>query len=201
MALANEASTNHAAWAAAKAIGLDEWVGIAPQLSGTCASILKKQVFGPLQMRNEQLHLFNGINKDLNAECMLMNEYIHDNDGIALALVGVGLNSHIGFNEPPANAQMAAHVATLSAETIASGKNYFDMPVYLQYGLTVGMQQLLEATQVLILATGSHKAAIIQKALEEEITAAIPLSLLRNHRGAVLMLDEAAASQLNNKQE
>ncbi len=176
--------------------GLDEWVGVPPEKSGTCHQILHEQLFKPLGIRGTQVHLFDGMTDDISAECRRMNEMIRQKGGIDLMLVGIGLNGHIGFNEPGCSPELEAHDQELHESTLASGQHYFNEPTPIAKGLTLGLAQVRAARTVLLLANGAGKASIIQKALEGPVTPEVPASHLQQHEGAVVMMDKAAAAQL-----
>src|SRR5215203_730683 len=81
-------------------IELDEWIGVPPDKEGSCHFFLQKNIFGPLHIASSQIHLFDALNPNTDEECDTMNNIISDKGGIDLMMVGVGMNGHIGFNEP-----------------------------------------------------------------------------------------------------
>lgn len=179
-------------------IGLDEWVGVPAGKSGSCHYILHEQLFKPLAIKDAQIHLFNGTAADMEAECSRMNAFIEVSGGIDLMVAGIGLNGHIGFNEPGADINSRAHIQELHSTTLASGQHYFNEPTIIQKGITLGMAQVLEARTLLLLANGQSKAAILQQAVEGAVTNQVPASYMRKHENAVLLMDTAAASLLTN---
>ncbi len=114
-------------------------------------------------------------------------------------IVGVGMNGHIGFNEPGVSFDNYSHVINLDETTQSVGQKYFDRPVALKQGITLGLKHLLESKKALMIANGSKKAGIIKKALEEEISNSVPASIIRKHSNGVVMIDEEAASLLKKE--
>lgn len=177
-------------------IGLDEWVGIAPDNEGSCHYFLHHHVFGPLHISQDRIHLFDALSKDLGQECRQMDSVIEALGGIDLMLVGVGMNGHIGFNEPYVSPNHYAHVVELDETTQTVGQKYFGQQTSLTRGITLGLRHLLEAKKAIMIANGTKKAEVMRKALEEAITPSMPASIMRKHENGLVMLDEGAASAL-----
>lgn len=177
-------------------IGLDEWVGIPPGNEGSCAFFFRKHVLKHLNFSPSRIHLFNALSENLLRECAAMDSVIFENGGIDLMLVGVGMNGHIGFNEPGISFDLYSHIARLDETTTSVGQKYFKEAARLHQGITLGLKHLLESKKVLLLANGNKKAAVMQKALEGEITNALPASVIRQHTNSIVMLDEEAAVML-----
>lgn len=177
--------------------GLDEWLGVPPEKSGSCHYLLIEQVFRPLGIKEEQTHLFNGMTTDVATECRIMNGEIEHAGGIDCMLVGIGLNGHIGFNEPGVDITLEAHDQELHGSTLSSGQLYFNEPTAISKGITMGMAQVMKARCLLMLANGNSKAAIIQKACEGPVSNEVPASYIQQHRHAVLMIDKDAAAALS----
>jgi glucosamine-6-phosphate isomerase len=177
-------------------IGLDEWVGIPPQNEGSCRYFLQTTIFTPLQIASEQINLFDALSNDLEKECTTMNKKIIDKGGIDLMLVGVGMNGHIGFNEPGVPVSNNAHVIDLDEVTQSVGQKYFSEPVAIKKGITLGLNQLLQSRKAIMMANGLKKAPVISKTLEEEINIGMPASIIRKHAQGIVMIDKEAASAL-----
>jgi glucosamine-6-phosphate isomerase len=178
-------------------IGLDEWLGVSPQVKGSCHYDLHHHVFQPLGIQASQVHLFDGLTTAINDECEKMNELIEAKGGVDCMIVGIGLNGHIGFNEPGVSVQLRAHVQELHEATLLSGQTYFTEAVEIKNGITLGLAQVMNARKVLLLANGKSKAAIIKAATTGEITEQVPASCLQLHKNAMVMIDAAAAGLIN----
>lgn len=177
-------------------IGLDEWVGVPPALSGSCHNDFNNWLFEPLGIKHTQYHLFDGMSSNLDEECRLMDTFIQAHGGIDMMVVGIGMNGHIGFNEPGSNFEAKSHVVPLDEITATVGQKYFAQPMKLNLGITLGFQHLLAAKQVYLIANGSAKAEVIKKAVEEDVTSAFPASVMQLHPNGFILVDEAAASLL-----
>jgi len=180
-------------------IGLDEWVGIPPENTGSCHFFFKTLVFEPLHLLPAQIHLFNALADNLVQECSVMDKTIREKGGIDLIIVGVGMNGHIGFNEPGTSFDHYSHVTELDNTTLTVGQKYFTLPVTLKKGITLGLKHLLESKEAFVLASGLKKAAIIQKTIEDKISSQIPATVIRSHPRGVVMIDEEAASLLKKQ--
>jgi len=178
-------------------LSLDEWIGIDPDDSGSCLTMLRKDCFEPLHIQPHQIAFFNVQNSDLKKECNRINSLIEHHGGLDIMLVGVGTNGHIGMNEPGTSFDSYAHISTLAEETKSVGQKYFDKPTSLSLGITLGLRHLREAKLPIIMASGEKKAAIISKGLTQPPTEEIPVSVAQLIPHGYVMLDMAAASHLS----
>ena len=180
-------------------IGLDEWMGIPPDNEGSCHYFLQHQVFEPFNISNDRIHLFDGLSANPEEECTKMDKIISDKGGIDLMVVGIGMNGHIGFNEPSESFGQYSRVVELGESTKLVGQKYFRQQTSLTRGITLGLNHLLESKKAILVANGSKKADVIRKALKEKITPHLPASILRNHSNGLVILDRAAASMLTQE--
>ena len=180
-------------------ISLDEWMGMNGNDEGSCRFHLNYQLFVPLEVKDEQISFFDGKAKDPLKECERVENFISKNGGIDIAIVGIGMNGHVGMNEPGTLPQLRSHVTELHKETQEVGQKYFKEKQQLTQGITLGLANLLDARNVILLASGQHKAAIIKQVLEGEITDKLPASILRNHPALHIFLDKDAASLLQSQ--
>lgn len=193
VALANEQKVD---FSAVTFIGLDEWIGIGHTVAGSCYHFLNELIFTPLYIQKKQIHFFNAIENNPEAECLRINNIINELGCIDLILVGIGMNGHIGFNEPGINPKLNAHVVVLDTVTSKVGQKYFKEQRELTKGITLGMAQIMASGKVLLLANGQSKAAIIRKTLMENIAILVPASFIREHSNGLILLDDEAASEL-----
>ncbi len=178
-------------------IGLDEWVGIPPENEGSCHYFFQHELLEPLKITNQQVHLFDGMSGDLHEECTKMDAVIKDKAGIDLVVVGIGMNGHIGFNEPGVSFDNYSHVIDLDETTISVGQKYFNTPVTLQKGITLGLKHLLNAKKAILIANGTKKAGVIRETVEQKINNTFPATVMQEHANGYVMIDEGAASLLN----
>jgi galactosamine-6-phosphate isomerase len=176
-------------------IGLDEWLGVPPGDPGSCHFFLQQYLIIPLGLHSQQVHLFDGLTTSDERECEKMNKLIAQK-GIDCMIVGVGMNGHIGFNEPGTDINSLAHVSELDIITITVGQKYFTDAITASKGITIGLKQVIESGTLVMVANGSKKAPVIKRAVEGEITNAFPASLIRQHPHSILMIDTEAASDL-----
>jgi galactosamine-6-phosphate isomerase len=180
-------------------IGLDEWVNVPPDSEGSCHYFFKNELINPLQIPEKQVHLFNAMSDKLQDECRKMDAVIRDKGGIDLMVVGIGMNGHIGFNEPGVSFDNYSHVIDLDDTTLTVGQKYFKSKVALQKGITLGLKHLQESKKVLLLANGTKKADVIRKTVEEKVTNTFPASIMQTHANGFVMVDKEAASLLKQK--
>ncbi|HOZ76781.1 MAG TPA: glucosamine-6-phosphate deaminase [Ferruginibacter sp.] len=176
--------------------GLDEWVGLPPENEGSCFYFFKTKLFEPLQLPPSQYHLLNAMAEDLDAECKKMDALIDDKGGIDVMLVGIGMNGHIGFNEPGTPFNKFCHIAELDDTTKTVGQKYFKEQTALHQGITIGLGHLMNAKKVFLKADGKRKAEVIQKTVEGDITESFPASIMQQHANGFVIVDEEAASLL-----
>jgi galactosamine-6-phosphate isomerase len=188
----NELNIDH--W---RFLGLDEWVGLNGEDEGSCRWHLNRELFTPLQIKKDSICFFNGASDNLNQECADTESYIKKQGGIEIAILGLGMNGHIGMNEPNTPIGSRSHIIELDPITITVGQKYFNKPQPLTKGITLGITTLLEAKHILLIVSGAKKADIVKQLIEGSISESIPASLLRNHPNCSIYLDEAAASNLS----
>ena len=176
-------------------VSLDEWLGIDPSDAGSCISMLRKDFFSNVHLREEQIEMFD-VNADPIGECARVNDLIAANGGLDVMLVGIGLNGHIGMNEPGTSFRSYAHTSVLAEETKISGQKYFERPTTLSKGITLGLRHFAECRLPILMANGAKKATIISQVINSKATENIPATIVHNIPQALVMIDEEAASEL-----
>ncbi len=177
-------------------IGLDEWVGVPPENKGSCNWFFQSLFLQPLKMPAANIHLFNSMSDDLAGECGKMDAVIAAKGVIDLMIVGIGMNGHIGFNEPGVSFDNYSHVIGLDPITLFVGQKYFTETVKLSKGITLGLKHLVESKKVLLIANGNKKAEVIKKTVEGIITNSFPASIMQLHANGFVLVDESASSLL-----
>ncbi len=172
-------------------VSLDEWLGIDPADDGSCISMLRRDFFDHVDLRKEQIELFN-IHADPETECARINQLIARHGGLDVMLVGIGLNGHIGMNEPGTPFDTYAHVSDLAEETKTSGQKYFSKPTILSKGITLGLRHFSECKLPIVMANGSKKAPIISKVLSSKASENIPATIVHIIPQALVMIDSEA---------
>lgn len=196
--LIEKVNTKHADVSGWYFISLDEWAGMNGDDEGSCRFHLNNQLFYPLQVSEERIFFFDGRADDLQLQCKEAENFIKKHDGIDVAIVGLGMNGHVGMNEPGSSALLHSHVADIAPLTQKTGQKYFQKPRSLTHGMTLGVATLMEVRHIILLVSGRHKAEMVQQVFEGEISEALPASLLRSHAGLKVYLDREAAALLHS---
>jgi galactosamine-6-phosphate isomerase len=178
---------------------LDEWFGIASTNPGSCHYFVMENLLKPLSISPKQFHFFDGLCQHPQQVCDAINDKLQKLGGLDLIFVGVGLNGHVGLNEPQTPIHLHAHISELDQQTIDIGQKYFTEKTTLSKGLTIGLADFLEAKTAIVIASGKNKAPIMKQAMEGEISNAVPVSLIRQHQNGFLMLDQEAARDLTSR--
>lgn len=174
-------------------VGLDEWVHLGKMKSETCYNFLKSRLFDRLPLDPLNMHFFNGEADDLELECRLTDEFISQNGGIDMMLLGVGMNGHLGLNEPGSPADKYSHIVELDDVTKIVGQKYFSEDVILSQGITLGMKNVMETTTVIVQLSGKKKSPVVKHLLEAEASMDFPVSMIKKHPNAFLLLDSEAS--------
>lgn len=182
-----------------KFIGLDEWVGMDKSDKGSCQETLYRTLFEPLHIKDENVCFFHAKSEELQHECKRMDEFIFENGKIDLMLLGIGVNGHLGFNEPDVSFSHLSHVVNLDENTKKVGQKYFDSRKELSKGITLGPKHILDSEKVILIANGSNKAVAVHDMLEGEVTTKLPASILQIHQECYVFLDEKAAHLLKTE--
>jgi glucosamine-6-phosphate deaminase len=177
-------------------VSLDEWVGLNGTDAGSCRQTLDDHFFKPVGIDPRNIHFFDGKCGDPEAECRSMDEFIFAHGQIDFMLLGVGMNGHLGFNEPGVSFDLYSHVTDLDPVTKQVSSKYFQEQKDLQQGITLGIKHIMEADTVIAIADGAKKADIMKAAFRNEVSDQVPASILQRHPNFSLCLDEAAAQQL-----
>lgn len=178
-------------------IGLDEWIGMREGDDGSCRDLLDQDFLKPVGLRPNQIVFFDGKALNPQLECDRVNTALADLGGLDLIVLGVGMNGHLALNEPGTPWDTYAHISELETITKEVGQKYFQQPTVLTKGLTVGIRHILEAKAAILLASGSSKAAVIQRTLAFPVSKDFPATVLQNHMNAEFILDADAASPVS----
>jgi glucosamine-6-phosphate deaminase len=160
-----------------------------------------KHFFSHVNVHPRNIHILNGNAPDLEAECVAYEAAIKSHGGIDLFLGGIGPDGHIAFNEPGSSLASRTRVKTLAYDTIIANSRFFDndLEKVPKMALTVGVQTVLEAREVVIIITGAHKALALQKCIEGGVNHMWTLSSLQLHPHPMIVVDEDATLELQVK--
>lgn len=184
-----------------RAFNLDEYVGLPPTDSQSYRYYMNEKLFKQVNIDLRNTHLPHGMEPDLKAECLRYENLIRSVGGIDLQLLGIGETGHIGFNEPLSSLRSRTRDKSLTPDTIAVNSTLFgDEPHRMpRRAITMGVGTILDAREVILLATGPKKAAIMAKAVEGPVTSMVTASALQLHPACKVIVDEAAAGKLKEK--
>lgn len=180
-----------------RTFNLDEYVGLAPTDPNSYRHYMEHHLFQHVNIDKRNTHLPNGLADDLDRECRAYEKAIVRTGGIDLQLLGIGKAGHIGFNEPLSALRSRTRVKALTPVTLEQNAPYFGgiehMP---RRAITMGVGTILECRRCILVATGSSKAGILAKAVEGPITSMVSATAMQLHPRCTVVVDEAAASQL-----
>lgn len=178
-----------------KIVGLDEWLNLGANKGENCFSFLKKQLFDHIDYSEDNLCFFDGESPNPQIECLKTDDFIRKNGPIDLVLLGVGMNGHLGLNEPGSSVDLYSHVVNLDDVTKEVGQKYFQGVVSLKRGITLGLKSIMDAKSVIVQLNGIRKAEVYKQLITCEITPDFPVSILKAHPNALLLLDREAAGR------
>jgi glucosamine-6-phosphate deaminase len=176
---------------------LDEYVGLPHEHPESYHAVIDREVATPLGLDRDRVHVPDGGAADLAAACRGYEEAITAAGGVDLQILGIGRTGHIGFNEPTSSFASRTRVATLAPRTRADNARFFPDPAEVPLRcVTQGLGTIMEARSVVLVALGTAKAAAVAATVEGPMTAMCPGSVLQGHPDATIVVDEAAAGLL-----
>ena len=179
----------------ARFVQLDDWLDLEDE-SCNCTAFLDRHFYIGAGIRAEQLEKFDLHAPDMDAECRRMEAYIAENGPIDCVLLGLGMNGHLGLNEPGSAWDSSVRVVSLSDTTKTVGQKYFDRQQQLTRGVTLGIAQLLDAHLAILQVGGAHKAGIVSELLTTDADIRLPGSVLCGRENTVILLDADAAARV-----
>jgi glucosamine-6-phosphate deaminase len=180
---------------------LDEYLGLPAAHPQSFHYFMQEHLFAHVNVNPRNIHIPDGtIRGNHDQYCASYEESIRKAGGIDLQLLGIGRNGHIGFNEPTSSIGSRTRLKVLSQETLDDNSKFFapgeESPLC---AITMGIGTILEARKILLLATGASKSAAVAKSIEGPITSAVSASALQLHPDVTFLIDDAAASQLTQR--
>ena len=195
--LARMKQAGEVSFAGVTSFNLDEYYPIEKGNQQSYDYFMKDNLFNHVDIAKSRINIPNGECADPTAECSAYEAKIAASGGIDLQLIGIGLNGHIGFNEPADSFTNATNFIELTESTIQANRRFFvyekDVP---RHALTMGIRTIMSARKILMIANGENKAGIIEQLLFGEITPRVPASVLQLHRNVTIVLDKQAGSKI-----
>ncbi|MBN2411702.1 glucosamine-6-phosphate deaminase [candidate division KSB1 bacterium] len=187
---------------------LDEYIGLPPSHPQSYHYFMYENLFKHINLDERYIHIPSGM-VDMNdldkihQYCEWYEQQITAAGGIDLQILGIGANGHIGFNEPGSSLGSRTRIKTLTLSTKQDNARFFENEITKipKYAITMGIGTILDSKKILLLASGKNKAKAIKDTVEGPITAQVPASIVQMHRKAILIVDEDAASLLDNEYE
>lgn len=158
---------------------LDEYVDISPADPVSLTGWLQRHLFEPARIPTARIHPLPAIAGDHEAACAAFEAALAERGGLDLAIVGLGSNGHIAYNEPGTTADSRTRVVTLTNESVTGAAAYFGGQRVPARAVTIGMATLLETRRIMLIVTGRTKAEMLRRALCEPPSASVPASWLR----------------------
>lgn len=154
---------------------------------------MRENLFDHINIPADRSFLPDGTQTDSALECAQYDRIIEEHNGIDLQLLGIGRNAHIGFNEPDSCFACGTHQVTLTESTIAANTRFFEDEAQVpRKAYSMGMQAIMQAKRVLLIASGADKAEAIRNSFFGPVTPQVPASILQLHRDVIVIADEAA---------
>ncbi|WP_203624160.1 glucosamine-6-phosphate deaminase [Lacticaseibacillus sp. 866-1] len=176
-------------------VNLDEYVGLPEDNPQSYHQFMKDNLFNKKRFKHS--YVPNGNAADIEQAAKDYDQIIADNP-IDIQILGIGRNGHIGFNEPGSSFDSTTHKVQLTESTIEANKRFFDdekdVP---RYAISMGIGSIMKGKQIILMAYGENKADAIKATIEGPVTDHVPASVLQNHKDAIIIIDEAAASKLS----
>ncbi len=172
-------------------VNLDEYAGLDGTHNQSYRYFMDTNLFSKININKEKTYVPSGIAADLKKEGEEYDKLIESLGGIDLQLLGIGLDGHIGFNEPDKFFTAETHAVELDESTIDANARFFetrdDVP---RQAITMGMKTIMQAKKVLLIANGKNKKDIREKSFYGPIDPMVPASILQLHPDATVIYSE-----------
>lgn len=179
-------------------IGLDEWGGVPNDDPCTCRVYISKHLARPMNIPSERFTFWNSDPEDPEKEVERITKILENEGDIDVCILGMGVNGHLGFNEPAESLKLKPHIAELTDTT----KKHTMAQVAeheIKYGLTLGMGEIMRAKKIILLINGTHKTEPFKQFLSQKITSKFPASILWLHPNITVICDREAVPEMPRK--
>jgi glucosamine-6-phosphate deaminase len=184
-------------WRKVTTFNLDEYVGLLPAHAQSYHSFMEENLFRYINISRRNVHIPDGMAKDVSKFCTQYERRIRTAGGIDLQILGIGTDGHLGFNEPTSSLASRTRIKTLTPQTRKDNARFFDREEQVPHHvITMGIGTIMEARQCLLLAFGARKARAIAATVEGPFASINPASSLQMHPKVKVCLDAAAAAKL-----
>ena len=177
---------------------MDEYIGIPEDHPESYHYFMYKNFFSHIDILEENINILDGNAKDLDKECKDYEDKIESYGGIHLFLGGIGPDGHIAFNEPGSSLSSKTRIKTLTFDTVLANARFFenDVKQVPKTALTVGVDTVMQAKEVVIIINGYNKARALQQVVEEGINHMWTVSVLQLHPKGMIVCDDESTFEL-----
>ncbi len=178
---------------------LDEYYPIDNDALQSYNRFMKEQLFSKVDIDPKNCHIPDGEWKKegMKQHCLEYEQLIEQAGGIDLQILGIGNNGHIGFNEPGSSLYSRTRLIPLDNSTrIANSQEFQNISKVPRLAITVGINTIMQARRIVLMAWGQIKAPVLQRAVEGNVTEQVPASLLQQHNDCLFVTDAMAAAEL-----
>lgn len=195
--LADKFKSGEVDFAKVSTFNLDEYCGLPESDDQSYHTFMENHVFSKLNIAPENTHIPDGNAKSLEKECASYDQKIAESGGVDLQILGIGIDGHIGFNEPSSEFSDGTTIVHLDESTIEANSRFFiDKTLVPTTAITMGVGTIMKARQILLMISGEKKAEIAYKALKGPVTPLVSASKLQEHPNVTVIIDEAAGRLL-----
>ncbi|MBP1947991.1 glucosamine-6-phosphate deaminase [Virgibacillus litoralis] len=176
---------------------LDEYVGLPGENPNSYRFYMNEKLFKHIDLPDNRAFLPDGDADDLKKECRDYETLMYIAEYIDVQVLGLGLNGHIGFNEPGTAFDSRTHIVELDETTRKANARFFDsLEDVPKKAITMGIETIMESKKILLLVSGEKKAEAVFRLVNGEISEDFPASILQKHENVILIADEGALSKL-----
>ncbi len=180
---------------------LDEYWPMQPDSIHSYHRFMWENLFAHIDIERGNVHILDGLAPALKVddEARRYEDAIRAAGGIDFQILGIGKTGHIGFNEPGSGSDSRTRLVYLDTVTRRdAASDFFGEDYVPRQALTMGVATILDAREIVILATGEHKASIVRRAVEGEIDLEVAATFLQSHRNTTFYVDGAASAELTS---
>jgi glucosamine-6-phosphate deaminase len=176
---------------------VDELTNLPREYSGSCYTMIRNQIAGPLGISDENFIMPPTLSDDFEKECSLFEKRLTERGGADLQMLGLGANGHIGINQPGTPFGSETWVSPMDPDFEARVRRETNVsPDIILGGLTRGIKNIMQTRKVILVVKGAHKAEMVRRVVSGPVTTDIPASVIQLHPDCEVLLDADAASLL-----
>ncbi|WP_405594245.1 glucosamine-6-phosphate deaminase [Streptomyces sp. NBC_01410] len=179
---------------------LDEYVGLPPSHPQSYAQVIRRELVDHVDLDPARVHVPQGTASDPQQEARRFDSVLTAAGPVGVQILGIGVNGHIGFNEPGSSLASCTRLKTLTDDTRRDNARFFGgIEQVPRHVITQGLATIGAASHLVLIATGPHKARAVAAAIEGAVSAMCPASILQLHPHATVVVDELAAGRLEQQ--